>query len=493
MEFLGARIKLNPRPAQRKDIELEVAMLGHCPGRIRFERLLALSETMQEIRELGFGARLDQRIEEQAHLYHLPLPLHSYAEFEDIFPDAAQEKTRYKSRLAGEQAWLPQAVEDFFSNGGEKLWVVQVPEEAHVNGFLPHFDTPLYDVDNLLGIASVLVLNRVGVIAMPDLERIQIAAQLEDIPRLRLLNPQPEFSPCSTVYDDGHRERRHSHEIPLNVEPMNCIELLKKILAFTHKHRPDIQCLFTLPLAWSETLGSPAVDPLAITELEQARKQNGAHLLRQVQILFPYLRNERLALYSPVGLVSGLLANSARSRGIWRSIAHQPFVTDGQPYPELSQVERITLRESPGMGVLTRKNAVVFLDDERIAVPAIFKNDYSPGEYGKKLNGLRSGEVVRFIGFLIRQLRELGEKLIFDTDYRDPRPRLLLEKFFNALYEQGALRGRVAQEAYRLHQSFPAEGVIAVDIEIAPAYPIDRIELTLVNRDGNWYSEANNV
>src|SRR5690606_8951411 len=116
----------------------EVAMLGHCPGRVRIARLLQHPDTLNEIRQLGYNQRIDTLIKTgDDPLTHLPIPLHSSAEFNDIFPDARTAGSRYRSVLAGDLAWLPQAVEDFFSNGGEKLWIIVVPEEAGIEGFLP--------------------------------------------------------------------------------------------------------------------------------------------------------------------------------------------------------------------------------------------------------------------------------------------------------------------------------------------------------------------
>ena len=493
MEFLGARIQLNPRPARQSVVALEVAMLGHCPGRVRIERLLALDDTLQEMRLLGFGSRIDALDEQTKDLYHLPIPIRSVAEFEDIFPDARDQPTRYSSVLAGDVAWLPQAVEDFFGNHGEKLWVVQVPEEEHVHGFLPVFDAPLYDTENLRGIASVLILNSVGLIAMPDLERIQIAASLPDIPRQRLANPEPKFVPCSVSIGDDHRERRNPFEIRNATEPMSFVALLQKILAFTNGHRPDLQCLFTLPLMYSESSDSPTVDETALSDLEVVRQRSGAHLLRQVQLLYPYIRSPRYALYSPVGLISGLIASSARRRGIWRSVAGVALETDGRPYPSTTTTQTIVLRETPGIGVIQRRSGKIVLDDERILVPALHRTDYSPGVYSERLRGMRSGEVVRFIGFLLRQLKALGERIIFNVGYQDPRPRLVLEKFLVGLFNDGALRGNQPEQAFTIRQSVSQEAVVAFDIEIAPAFPVDRIVLTFINRDGNWFTEVSNA
>jgi hypothetical protein len=32
--------------------------------------------------------------------------------------------------------------------------------------------------------------------------------------------------------------------------------------------------------------------------------------------------------------------------------------------------------------------------------------------------------------------------------------------------------------------------VLAYDIELAPAFPVDRLRLTFANRDGEWHAEA---
>lgn len=491
MEFLGARIKLNPRPAQETEAGLEVAMLGHCTGRVRVDRLLALTDVVEEIRLLG----LDSRIAELENgvdrdLYNLPLPFHSSAEFEDIFPDAFVEPAQYVSILAGAQTWLPLSVEDFFANGGEKLWVVRIPEKDGAEGFFPAFDTSLHDIRTLKGVAIVLLLNQVGLVTLPDLERIQIPARTPDIPRKRLINKAPQFLACGLVDDDGHRERRYPSELKKQVNPQPFISLLQKILSLLGKYRPDIQCLYSLPLDYSETLASPSVDESALADLEVARTQNGAHLLRQVQFLFPYLRSTRYQLHTATGVIAGMIAGSARTNGIWRSVAGLAMSTEGRPYPPASVSHTIALRESPGVGVISQRSRKLSLDDERLCVPALHRNDYVAGQYSESLNGLRSAEVVRFIGFLVRQLRRLGERLIFNISYNDPRPRLLLEKFFLDLYNGGALRGALPEDAFSIRQASSNEATIAFDIEIAPAFPVDKIVLTFINRDGEWLSEA---
>ena len=492
MELLGARIRLNPRPPSRRLAALEVAMLGHCSGQVRISRLLVHQETLNDMRRVGYSELVDTFLSgvdnesEWGALYHVPIPLQSSAEFHDIFPDARELATQYTSVLAGDQAWLPQAVDDFFANGGEKLWVVRIPESERQTGFLPSSNTVLHDVHTLRGLATVLILPEVGLVAFPDLERLQIPSQLPDVPRLRLDNPDPQFLPCTTNYDDTHRERRHAEELPEDVPPWTIQQILQMLQNKLRHARPDIQCLFTLPLTYSSEVGSPSIDPIALQEIESMKMGNNGPGLRQIQLLFPYLRSQRHRLVSPVGLVAGLQAGVARQLGVWRSVAGRPMLTDSKPYPQITTHQAVHLRESPGVGVIQYRNAIVSLDDERLAVPALHRVDWADAIDRSRFDGYRSGEVARFLGYLIRQLQALGESLVFDIDFRDPRPRLLLEQFFQNLYSLGALRGSNSEDAYEIRVSHPAEGAMIYEIEVAPAFPIDKVQLTFANRKGLW-------
>lgn len=502
MDYLGGRIQFKPRPAQNQQATLEVAMLGHCPGKVCTAQLLQQPATLDEIRRAGFAARVDALSHSDEQLYHLPIPLYSPAEFNAIFVDAQRSSAYHRSWMAGKYAWLGRNVEDFFANGGEKLWLIQIPEHEHISGFLPDTNTPLYDTASLKGIATALVLEQVGLITLPDLERLQLPdiehkaldPELRYFGRKRLPNPAPSFVPCSADIDDGHREISISGERPEPFEPEGIVNLLRRMLSFTAQHRPDIQVLFSLPLAAPEhsssvALGRAFANVDFIAQIEQARQAKGAHLLRQIQFVFPYIRHQQYPLYSSVGVLSGTISRSSRERGSWRSIAAQALTIDGQLYPYVNQQQKLALRESPGVGVLVQREQAVVLEDERIVVPALHRNDYSAhGTNNSRLANLHSGEVVRFIGYILRSLKQFGEKLVFDVDYGDSRPILLLEKFFTALYEAGALRGELPEEAFSLQQHSTQEGHIEVDIVIAPAYPIDRIELSLINRDGQWRS-----
>ncbi|MEC8523314.1 MAG: hypothetical protein VXZ24_03600 [Pseudomonadota bacterium] len=496
-DLLARRIQLTPRPQNDTVLPLEVAMLGHCPGRVRPERLLALGDALNTIRQAGYGERLSQ-IEinpDSASLYHLPLPLHSASEFHDIFPDAGRKRTIYRSSLAGNLAWLAPCVDDFFANGGHRLWVVVIPEEEAQQGFFASEHTDLTDPSTLTGIATLMTVPAIGAVCLPDLERLQIPARLPDIPRVRLDNPEPTFLPCTQSLDDDHRERRSEREMALDdlPEPLHFQKLLREILHWLTRYRPDMQCLLTLPLAYANEVDSPDADPAALELLSSMQLSESAHYLRQIQFVYPYVRGQGRALLSPVGLLAGKQAATAKVSGPWRSIAGQPLISKNLPYPRMKRDEVVRLREEPGISILELRNNRVELDDERLCVPALPADDYRHASSLERFDGYRTAELMRLMGYLRRQLRQFGEQLVFNSDVNDPRPRLLIEHFLKQLWQRGALRGERSEHAFSLRQIPAGESTLLLEIEIAPALPIDRIRLTFTNSGADWQTEVQSV
>ena len=496
MDLLANRVHLTPAAAPVAEPGLEVAMLGHCPVSPSLDRWFRRGDRLfDEIRRVGFGFVADRLRADPSdpirELYHVPVPLYSSAEFDDLYPGARQADSDYSSTLAGSHTWLPQCVDDFFANGGQKLWVIRVPERSGEEAFLPAGKPDLLDPASLRGIAVPLVLENVGVITLPDLERLRVPARLPDVPNVRLARPAPRFLPCSTVPDTRRLSGRPAQQEP---DRLPFRALLERVATSLANHRPDIVCLFSLPLGHESRLGRPVADAAALGELESLRSGQNGHGLRRIQFLFPYLRGPRNALVSAVGIVAGMQARVTVTDGPWRSVAGLPMVTDSKPYPAVNTFEAAALRESPGVGVIAHRSPSTTLDDERLTMPALHPLDYAGSAAGlDSFSSYRSGEIARFLGFLLRTLTRLGESLVFDVDVGDPRPELALETFFRGLHQAGALRGDLPEDAFRIERQFPQEGAVSFDIEIAPAFPIDRVRLTFAHRNGAWTTEAGRV
>lgn len=507
------RIELDARPAPPAPTVLEVVMIGHCPsqrGQAQWPRLAADELLLTEIASLGF-VRQCARLRELAAgttpsgedaallaLYNLPIPLYSFGQFQALFPDAFDTATQYRSVLGGERAWLPLAVQDFFENGGDgqvlKLWIIRVDEAAGAAAFLPTPDANMIEPETLGAFERALLIPRAGILALPDLERLQIPAHLEDIPRLRLDNPEPVFLPCGTDVDDGHRERRYGSEIPHMPEPLKPREVVTPIARRLAQWRPDMQCLLTVALAatpGSERPGPDAEFLGCVADAAGLNKEDGSlgdesrspltEAMRHLQLLYPYLRGPDRKLGTPVGLMAGMQALVSQRHGPWRSVGTYPLPGRCLPWPPLTQNSATALRDRPGVTVLLHRAGRTVVDDERMCapcLPAVALQQLSRERRNDE--HWRSAEIMRFIGWLRRELQALGERMIFDVDPRDPRPALALRAFFTRLYSLGALRGNKVEDAFTLTQRDAGDNVIAFDIEIAPAYPIDRLRISFL-------------
>ncbi len=306
------------------------------------------------------------------------------------------------------------------------------------------------------------------------------------MPRVRLQNPAPAFLPCSQKQpaEDGHRERRNSNEMPGFTEhwsaPWSTKKIVANIIQPIHKYRPDMQCLWSLGMEYDNSRGTPGLSTQALDDLKALRNNASyRHGLHRIQFIFPYLRSDE-KIYSANGLLSGLIASQSVQLGTWRSVAGVALADTGLPYPPIDHRLAAQLRESHGLGLLVRQAGRTCLDDERLA------NSYTPkyGQTSGDESAQRSGELVRFMGFLQRKLLRLGESILFAMDPLDPRPMLLLEQFFDRLHDQGALRGGLAREAYRIEQIPTDESVLTYEIQIAPAFSIDLIRLSFSHQRG---------
>lgn len=509
MLLANNRIEIDARPAPPAPPVLEVVMLGHCPGTVQWQRLAADELLLTEIAALGFarectrlrqllaGASASDEDRDLLALYDLPLPLHSFGQYQALFPDAFSTEPRYQSVLGGKRAWLPLAVQDFFENSSGshtlKLWIIRVNETKKQGGFLPTPGANMIDPETLGAFERALLIANAGVMALPDLERLQIPAHLEDIPRLRIDNIEPLFLPCGTEVDDGHRERRHGKEIPSMPEPLPAREIIIPITRTIAKHRPDMQCLLSVALAaipGSERPG-PATEFLDCVANAAGINPDGtladesrgslSEATRHLQLIYPYLRGPDRKLGSAAGLVTGMQAAVSQQHGPWRSIGERPLPGRSLPWPPLNQNEATTLRDRPGVTVLLHRANRTVVDDERMCapcLPAVQLQQLTPER--RNDDHWRSAEIMRFMGWLRRQLQALGEKMIFDVDPRDPRPEMALRNFFTKLYTLGALRGRKVEEAFTLTQRNDGESTLIFEIEIAPAYPIDRLRITFM-------------
>ena len=511
MVIADKRIELDARPLPGRLAPVEVVMIGHCPsidGSAEWKRLARDAAVLAEIAALGFTAEvtrlrvLDEGASEaepgdgalQA-LYRLPIPIRSLGYFQSLFPEAFETDGAYRSALAGRAAWLPTAVQDFFdgAEAGDRdtrtLWIIRVPETDGVRAFLPRPDTNLLEPSSLGAFERALLIERAGIIALPDLERLLVPSALPDIPRVRLPNAAATFLPCGFDVDDSHRERRRSNEMSIIGETFAPIDVVAPIARTLARLRPDMQCLLALPLAMRPRDELPAPSPEFLTQIARIASKVGsedqgsdAEKLRHLQFVWPYVRGPQHPLGSPCGLIAGMQARVAQRFGAWRSIAGRPLPGSLLPWPPVTQQQATALREAPGITVILLRAGKLHVDDEAMCVPCLplaALRRMSPQDRAQ--DHWRSAEVMRFMGWLRRELQTIGDQLVFDVDPHDPRVEIALRSFFSRLHNAGALRGGRPEEAYHIRQLPKTDSTLAFEIEIAPAYPIDKLRITFLH------------
>lgn len=513
MEYLRKRVSVHATGALKQREPLVAAMVGHCPGKHRARELRSQQRMTEAIRRAGFADKLlalwhllDADPEAEPALYDVPVPVQSFAEFQVLFPEAATEETGHQTPLGGSRAWLPAAVADFFAAGGRLLWVVCVPEQEDParsrDRFLPDRPPPLESPPGLRGVEVVLALDEVGMLGLPDLERLRIPGSLFQ-PRNEIIPPDSGFVRCA---DFVAPVPAAAAPAPAQPDPVAASwrDDAARLQYLIGRYRQDLGCAFALPLDADSV--RPEVDA---EQLEALRHQAFPGLaaredrttadglpvsseyeyLKRMMLIFPYVAADGV-LRSPVGSVLGRQSARARRTGIWHSIAGQVLSRSVGVFPALVMREVVELRDK-GVSVLVDHGAGVELDGEVTLVPAQHRDDVAG--LGVGAGPWRSHVLSRFIGFLLRELQRLGDSLIFIVDPRDERPRAAVEALLDRLYRAGALRGRRAADAYRVTPVPSADAVLRLDIEVAPVLPVGRLRVQFVNTGGTWTTEVAEV
>ncbi|MDX2476087.1 MAG: hypothetical protein QNL05_01845, partial [Gammaproteobacteria bacterium] len=244
-----------------------------------------------------------------------------------------------------------------------------------------------------------------------------------------------------------------------------------------HAWRPDMQWFLSLAPAIENGIAMPRPTPLINKWLLTTAKQREE--LAHVQFIFALVYTDERPLTSASGLLAGHVVHKTRTEGVWRSIAGMSLSENLSVWPQTGKKHRVKLREELGLGVLFTAGESLQLDDERLVVKGFCDHAGT---------ACRSGELMRFIGWLRRSLRDLGEDMIFNLDSRDPAVGNILDAFFQELHQKGALRGAQPEDAYRLINLSTQANLIHYQIEISPSFPVDRFVVTFMHN-----SKANSL
>ncbi len=463
--------------------DMQPVFIGHCPGKANAAAVLEDAFLKNRLQQMGYSERLDSFLESDdtvEQLYMLPLPIRSLAQFQRLFPAAQLQDNTLSNGLelnadAPSEHWLPWAIKDYFNVGSGQsddriCWVIRIDETLAADGFDANSAAVRHLPESWNALELACSIDSAGILLTPDLERLLIPRTEKDISRKRLPNPSPAFHACSEVYDDTHRERRYSTEMPDYSADEKAVSRIQRVAQRLHAWRPDMQWIFSLAPQVENGIARPEPVSRINQWLKTTAKEHQE--LAGVQFVFPLVYAQNRPLSSASGLLAGHIVNKTRSEGVWRSIAGMPLSSELSLWPDIGKKHRSILREQLGLGVLYAAGNNLQLDDERLVVKGFCDHAGT---------ACRSAELVRFIGWLHRTLRDLGEDLIFNLDGRDPVVGNILDAFFRELHQKGALRGVQSEDAYRLTNLSTQANLIHYQIEIAPSFPVDRFIVSFMH------------
>lgn len=439
------RVRLSdPYPAVAPAPELEAVFVGAAAAAPAFD---AAASAVAAAAQLGFVPAPDD-----TSLTGLPL----------AFSDA----TAFAAAFPGDDGWLARAVRDYFNAGGLRAWVVRVEVDptAPLDAYL-RSSPPFISALSPSGVDIAMQIPSAGLLVFPDLEYLCLANVSPPAPAAPTLPPAPPgFRPAADFVAPPPAATQPAAPPPTGVRAH---DVLMRVSTRLKEQRPDMLCLFALPVGADETLSVSALAKRIVSYLSGGVEP--APDLPRVQAFAPLLRDPSGAIASPSGVIAGVLSASARSVGVWRSVAGRTLPLGGTPLRRIESNALDQLRKS-GVATLRFAPGGTVLDDDILACRDV------PGSAARRAAGTR-----RLMGWLVRNLQRFGEQLIFENAANDGTVELILMDLFDALLKGGALNGRQVADAVTITRRSSRANEVAFDIALDTALAVETIQLRFLD------------
>jgi hypothetical protein len=454
-------------------------------------------------------------------LLDVPVPIDSWSTFDYLFA-WDQRPVSPDGALRG-GTYLGAAVRSFFAQGGQRCYVVRVgdpwpfnaPREQRLNqierlvpGYRPQsrslFSGSPSDRGSWHGVGHLFGLPDVAFLGLPDLadgvaaDRPALPTQSpvaeEDLPETFVVCSDPAPAPPP---DSGVRQLPAPRCDGLGYgEWVRSLHLVASLLE-RHQHQGSlrpVQLVAAIPLPLA---GTPAEQDLwAVLGDDSAPglttdPADDGIASRFVQLVYPWVRTPGSAalpeqLESPEGLLIGLLARNALSRGTYRGAANSALGDVFSVVPLLSQRQQWAVQGAIGRRSRALIDRVSLLGPTPDGLQLLSDVTTSLDER------YRPASVNRLVAGLIRAARQLGEELVFEAsgEYLWMRLEESLDGLLQSLFAAGALRGTTAAEAYGVRcdrttmtQNDLDHGRVIAQMQINPALPVEQITVVLALND----------
>jgi hypothetical protein len=457
-------------------------------------------------------------------LLQLPVVVESWAAFDALFAwDARPVSAGSRRRCA---AYLGAAVRSFFEHGGRRAVIVRTGDpwpvleasgeraaqrEDRLDALLA-LDANAADPSSWRGIGHLFGLPEVALVCLPDLADL-CAADVATVD----VEVEPPSSPevfveCSTESGAAVEEDVGLRDLAPPrcdgagfVAWMEAVDAVGARVAAVHR---EMLLIAALPLpqvdvrdesvagaVWAQADYGAYLERVGILQEAGDADPRGRPRSAFSQLAWPWLKTRHGAdlpalLEPPDGLLVGLLARNALSRGTFRSVAGTRLVAVYGSEPVLSWSG---VAETPS-DRLARRVCVVAPSTEGWAL----QSDVTPCDD----EAWRAGGVSRLIGAVLRAARRVGESALFEASGPAlwARVRRSMEHTLTAFWREGGLGGASAAEAFSVRcdrstmsQNDLDSGRLRVEVSVLPVAAVERITVVLELTGGGIAQAAQEV
>jgi uncharacterized protein len=462
----------------------------------------------------------------------LPVPIENWSVFDGLF----QWESRTADGLGG-PTYLGMAVRSFFSEGGQKCYVIPVADSLaieHVSATLSAAQIKAQqqaileaclpqqiseqDRTTWLGAGALFGLEDVSLVMLPDLPELM---RKVDIPEPVPAPPPPAIEEHFVRCDDAPTSppppdtSLASSSAPRCDEDgyKNWLKFLNQFYAafFGTRVVREAQLVVALPLPADASAFGSAKDLMSMLPADVDFATGGSFVNGFIQVCYPWLiTNDSLnlpeQLLPPDGALAGLLARNALARGTFmdatKIVPNQIFGT----FPQLGK-ENYNVSEAPAnLGGRVIRPPLILA--QRVSLfgptPSGYRllSDVTTSLHVTTSSGVttssdtiyRSAPTRRLISAVVRTARSVGEGLTFEGS----GPRLwgrvqnLMEAALTNYWQAGALDGKTASNAFTVRcdrgtmtQNDLDNGRVIAEVTLNTAVSIEQIRILLTLSAGD--------
>ena len=445
-------------------------------------------------------------------LYDVPITIASWERFDQLF---AWDQRSYGDGATLGATYLGAAVRSFFAQGGRKCYVVSCGEpvaldadratrDAMLLKLVPTYSGQRSDRSQWHGLHHLFGLPGASFVALPDLPELAGIYREATTTPIVVPPPMPAFVECSQPTAPLAEEKQVIHLAAPSCtddEYDRWCSIIHRAALFIADHRRDMQLLAALPMPQRESQAASSLLGFMHQRgwLSGTLSEQSSLASAFLQLGYPWLQagyggDLPANLEPPEGVMAGLLARNALTRGTFRSATALALHDLINVAPPLRQSEQFGLnRQAP----LLASPQSPLIDRVSLIGPTPEGMGLLSDVTTSNDSNYRQANVSRTLGLVMRVARSIGEEYVFESSGERLWSQLQarLEDVLSAMQRVGALNGTRPGEAFQVRcdrstmtQQEIDNGRVIVQVLIRPAASIETMRIQLAFGDSGHVS-----